>query len=151
VTHPIIETRKRLITLFQTQLKAAGFGEVDVFDWYNAAYAETAAVVLGEAQGDIERDRFSTATRVPFAESWSINVAVTLTTESTVETDRADYAMAVADVLVTALAKDPRLSAQPSLVICTAGSMSLSADVENEGLVVEIQLIAEYRVDRSRV
>ena len=145
MTHPLVTTRKALLTIFKEALAPQHY-DVDVFDWRPKEYAKSAVVIIGNSRAQMERDRFATPTRLPFRESWDIDVTVQTTFEDITEEEMSDYILSITDVLLTSIAVDPRLGGIDYLIRCFPSDYNIN--VEDGALRGVMTLSCEYRIDR---
>jgi len=149
--HPIVETRARLVTRFTTVLKANGYADVDVFNWWPEAAAKSAALVLGDADANLEINRLASSTRIPFSEEWTINTEVRLLAEVTDDAEAAAYLMGIVDLMITALASDTTLGNQEGLIRCVVENVELNQSTAEAPMRAGVDLFCEYRIGRERL
>lgn len=119
----------------------------ECFDWFPGDYAEAAAVVLMDQRASISRDRFSSATRIPFAEQWEVDVEVLVNNDIQPD-DAAQYIGRVQDKIITALAGNTRVNATTGVVSCYVQSLGTKRE---DGIIKgEMTLNCEMRIERNR-
>lgn len=138
--------REALVTVLNEAFTDDSF-PAEAFDWFPGDYAEFAAVVVQDQRATISRDRFASATRIPFAETWEIDLEI-LVAQELQPNEVAQYIGRIQDKIITELAGNTRLDGATGLVRCFVESLGTKR--EDNTIKGEMTLNCEFRLERSR-
>ena len=142
--HPLTSTRTALQNLLGDALTDMG---VDVLNWYSQEYGSSTALVIGDVRGEVTRDRFARATRLPFMENAEIDIRVFPTGAEYNWDEEGARIFDILDVCISTLGANYTLGGEvEGLVRCTPDSYTIGPD---EGhLVGHFVVLCQYRIDR---
>ena len=144
VTHPVSPTIGALLSVIR-----AAVPDADVLDFFPEEYAKSLAIVIGDVETDVSRDRFASRTRLPFAEEATISVQIGPSPSVYSKSESRGIILDTIDKIITAITSDVRLGGVDGLVRCVPFQWGTTFDEESTLLGGTVQLSCEYRIDRE--
>ena len=144
MTHPIGPTIEALLTIISDAVP-----EADVFDYFPAEYSKSQAIVIGDVEADVSRDRFASRTRLPFSEEATISIQVGPSPAVYSQSESRGIILDTIDRIITVVTSDVRLGGVDGLVRCVPFQWGSTFDEESMLLGGTVQLSCEYRIDRE--
>ena len=143
MTHPVIETRRKLQELLSMALEDDF--SVDVTNYKPADFGMDYVVVLGDIETDIERTRMSPGRVAAYDEYFRMTAVMTPTGEEGYDREEAaDTLLSIYEVALNLSASDYTLGGVTHLTRCQPENFTLTYDEEDNVLVGTITYLLQY-------